>query len=109
IRVLGQLLDDDCVALAAPVRIELLSGVSQKKHGMRLKRLLDAVPTFRTTNVTWDTAEQWAMAGASRGQRFGAADLIIAAIAFENHGELWALDGDFDRMARLGFIQLFSA
>lgn len=49
--------------------------------------------------------EHWVEAGIARGQRFGVADLLIASIVAENQAEIWSLDDDFQRMARLGFIR----
>jgi predicted nucleic acid-binding protein len=59
------------------------------------------------TDQTWRRAESWIdMAGDSR-KRFGFADLLIGAIAAENDAPLWSLDADFERMARLKFLNLF--
>lgn len=67
---LRELLETDAVALAAPVRVEILS--------------LDRV-------------------GRS-GERFGLADLLIAALAVDEEAPVWSLDSDFARMARLGLL-----
>ena len=42
---------------------------------------------------------------ADAGHRFAVIDLLIAALAHELTGLIWSLDGDFERMARLGFVQ----
>ena len=102
---MDRLLDDDQVAMAAPVRIELLSGAS-KKQLPRLRRVLSALPLFAPSTTVWSTMEQWVEMGIARGQRFGVADLLIASIAAENQGEIWSLDDDFARMVRLGFVRI---
>lgn len=101
------LLDNDQVALTGPIRLELLSGASKEQHG-RLHRVLAAVPTYYPSWDTWMTIEEWIASGLQQGHHFGAMDLLIAAMTHEHDAELWSNDGDFQRMARLGWIQLFS-
>lgn len=105
-RELDALLDEDRVGLAIPVRIELLCGVG--KHEVnRLKRLLDAVPTYTPVQDTWQTIESWAIRSAAAGQRFGFGDLLIGAIASHNGLAVWSRDDDFERMASLRLIEVF--
>jgi predicted nucleic acid-binding protein len=101
---LQSLLDQDRVAMVAPVRIELLSGAG--RHAARLRRVLSALPLWLPTDATWATMERWVQAGSARGHRFGVGDLLVGAIAFERGAPLWSLDGDFLRLKRLGLIQL---
>jgi predicted nucleic acid-binding protein len=101
---LRELLDADQVVLAGPVRIEILSGSSTAELP-RLRRVLSALPLHLPTARTWDLIESWVDRAVRAGQRFGMADLLIAGIAAENGFELWSLDGDFARMASLGFLR----
>ncbi len=105
---LGSLLDADEVALVAPVRIELVSGV-RRTESARLKRVLSALPMWRPTDATWATMEAWAERAGARGQRFGVGDLLVGAIASEHGAALWSLHADFVRMQRLGFVRLHLA
>ena len=107
IYALQNLLDEDQVALAAPVRIEILSG-SQKNKIAVLRRVLAALPTFYPTSVTWATLEDWIDQALNKGDRFGALDLLIGSLSKEHNIQLWSLDKDFQRMERLGWVQLYN-
>ena len=104
---LRSLLDDDEVALAAPVWIELLSGAGKKELPV-LRKVLAALPRFYPTRQAWKTLDTWTSKAAEKGQRFGAMDLLIAVITYENEGKLWSLDSDFGRLAVLKMVSLLS-
>lgn len=103
---LKNLLDRNEVSLAIPVRIEILAGTSKEKKPT-LGRVLSALPLFYPSLETWRKMEDWIEAGLAKGERFGALDLLIAAITAENKTALWSLDKDFQRMEKLGWIHLF--
>ena len=100
------LLDQDEVVLVAPVRIELLSG-ARRADLARLKRVLSALPLWLPAADTWMTMASGAEKAAARGQRFGVADLLVAAMAKEHGARVWSLDADFTRMRTLGLIELY--
>lgn len=102
---LRHLLDQDEVALAAPVRLEILGGASRGDR-VRLRASLDALPRFFPDEATWDRLDTWVAAASDACHRFGVADLLIAAIAADHGGALWSREQDFERMGRLGFVRL---
>jgi predicted nucleic acid-binding protein len=103
---LRALLDADEVALAAPIRLEILIGASKLEHP-RLRRLLSALPLLLPSIELWTRLEAWAERARRAGERFGAMDLLIAGIADEHGARVWSADGDFARLARLGLVKLY--
>ena len=104
---LGRLLAADEVALAVPVRMELLAGVARKDRSALL-RGLSALPVLAPTEDTWSTAEGWIAPAADKGQRFAIADLLIAALAEEIQALVWSIDTDFERLEALGLARLYA-
>jgi predicted nucleic acid-binding protein len=103
---LQRLLDADEVALAAPVRVELLIGASRKDRSA-LRRVLSALPLFVPADSTWDLLDAWVDRAGDAGQRFGVIDLLIGALSAERGATVWSLDADFARMERLALVTRF--
>lgn len=104
---LRRLLDADEVALALPVRLELVAGVSRRDRPAFV-RGLSALPVLRPSPETWDLIERWIPAAADKGRRFGLSDWLIAALASEIGALVWSLDDDFEQLERLRMAQLYS-
>jgi predicted nucleic acid-binding protein len=105
-RRLTSLIDAAEVALAAPVRVEILSGAALREQA-RLRRLLSALPCWYPTQESWQRIESWVTLAVAAGERFGVGDLLIASTAVEHGAKLWSRDGDFRRMSELGLVSLF--
>jgi len=99
------LLDAGEVAIAPPIRIEILSG-SSAADLPRLRRTLSALPLFAPGLETWERIEGWVARAVAAGRRFGVADLLIAAVAAEHGLTIWTRDDDFAAMAKLGFVRV---
>ncbi len=106
-KTLHQLLDADEVALALPVRLELLAGTAARDR-RAFRRAFSALPLLVPTEDTWTPLESWITRAADAGQRFAFTDLLIARLADEIGALVWSLDGDFKRMAALKLIQLYN-
>jgi predicted nucleic acid-binding protein len=105
-RAFESLLDADEILLPAPVRTELLGG-ARSAYRRDLRRILSALPVAYPTDETWKQMDDWAIEGAHLGQSFGVGDLLIGGIAREVGARVWSLDSDFQRMARLKFVDLY--
>ncbi len=101
------LLDSNQVALAAPVRIEVLSGTS-KKDFQTLNLIFSALPIFYPSRQSWQRIDHCLEIAKHNGLTFGFADLLIAVIVNENKGKLWSFDKDFKPMAKLNFLELYN-
>ncbi|MCL4849717.1 MAG: PIN domain-containing protein [Acidobacteria bacterium] len=104
---LGQLLDADEVALALPVRLELLAGVARKQRAA-FRRALSGLPVVVPSDDTWRLVEGWIQPAADAGHRFAVTDLLIAGLASEVGALVWSLDDDFRRMEQCGLVALYT-
>lgn len=105
-RVLRALLDEDEVLLPIPVKIELLSGTSNR-HRPALRSGLSALPLAYPTDETWRLMEEWTDRAVRSGAAFGVGDLLIAAIAHEAGALVWSHDRAFARLERLRLCERY--
>lgn len=104
---LRSLLDADEVALAVPVRTELLMGAkaadrAHLEHGLR------GLPLLYPTDDSWRTIDQWTAQASRKGQTFALGDLLIGVLTAEIGGLVWSHDADFARLEALNLVQRFS-
>lgn len=104
---LKSLLDADEVALALPVKLELLAGVARRDRPA-FARGLSALPVLRPTDETWTLIERWVPSAADKGDRFALADLLIAALTAEIGALIWSLDDDFAAMERMRLVRTYA-
>lgn len=105
---LGELVEADAVLMPAPVRLELLAGAPGRDLPALADRLGALGPVI-PDHATWQRAENWVGEAVAAGQRFGLVDLLIAATAAQHGAQVWSLDGSFDQMRHLGFVELYAA
>jgi len=103
---LRALLRADEVALALPVRIELVTGIAGRKR-RALRRGLSSLPVLRPTEEIWHLVEQFVPRAADAGHHFKVADLLIGALAEEMGALVWSHDTDFATMEKLDFVHLY--
>ena len=100
------LLDADEVLLPMPVKVELLSGSSQRDR-QPLRSGLSALPIAYPTDETWYLIDEWTNRAARAGVSFGVGDLLIAAIAHEAGALIWSNDSAFERMESLKLVDRY--
>ena len=105
--VLRSLLDADEVALAVPVRTELLMG-ARAGDRRKLEEELKGLPLLYPTDESWRTIDRWTERASRAGATFAIGDLLIGVLAADIGGLVWSLDSDFDRMEKLKLVDRFS-
>jgi predicted nucleic acid-binding protein len=103
---LRSLLDADEVALAVPVRTELLMG-ARAGDRKKLAKELKGLPLLYPTDESWHTIDSWTERASRAGVTFSLGDLLIGVLAADIGGLVWSLDGDFDRMEKLKLVDRF--
>lgn len=103
---LDSLIDADEVALALPVRLELLAGTARKDRAA-FNRAFSALAQLVPTDDTWRMLPGWIEQAADGGARFAFVDLLIGALATEAGALVWSLDADFERMERLKLVSRY--
>ena len=104
---LRSLLDADEVALAVPVRTELLMG-ARASDRKTLEKELKGLPLLYPTDESWRTIDRWTERASRAGVTFSIGDLLIGVLAADIGGLVWSLDSDFDRMEKLKLIDRFA-
>ena len=105
---LRSLVEADEVALAVPVRPELLMGTRAADRA-KLEKALSGLPLLYPTDETWRTIDRWTATASRAGHTFAIGDLLIAVLAEEIAGLVWSYDADFARMETLNLVHRFGA
>ncbi|MEK6617134.1 MAG: PIN domain-containing protein [Nitrospirota bacterium] len=97
---LKKLLDDDHVATAGPIALELLQGCRSTEERTQLERRLRALHWLSTEDRHWFLAGETAFALRRDGITVSAIDALIAILAKAYDCALLHRDSDFDLIAR---------
>ncbi len=93
-------------AIVGIIRQEVLSGIASKERFRQIQGQLDAVYELGLDHSVWDQAAQFYSLCAGRGVSPGAVDMTICAAAYLNGCDIFAIDPDFDRYAKVLPISL---
>jgi len=97
----GDLIRTQRAVLCGIVLSELLAGVKGKKERDLLKQTLDALEYAEASRATWTSVGEMSSSLRHKGIGVPLTDLIVAAMALENHYEILTLDSHFDRIPGL--------
>jgi predicted nucleic acid-binding protein len=97
---LKKLLDDDRVATAGPIVLELLQGCRSKEERTQLDRRLRALHWLAIEDRLWFMAGETSFTLRREGITISAIDALIATLAETYDCALLHLDSDFDQIAR---------
>lgn len=99
VRHWADLADQGLVAVAGPIRQEVLTGL---RHEAQFRRLADALNAFHCLPVTtadYDRAAEFFNTCRRHGIAGGDVDMLICSLAVANECRLFTTDGDFERYA----------
>lgn len=103
---LKKLLDDDRVATAGPIAMELLQGCRSTEERAQLERQVRALHWLSTEDRHWFIAGETAFELRREGVTVSAIDALIATLAETYHCALLHLDDDFEQIARHRHLKL---
>ena len=89
------------IAVADPIRMEVLAGARNEEHLIQLKRLLARGAILHTNPIDYDQAAILYRQCRAKGETVRKLiDCLIAAVAIRNEIVVLQLDSDFDVLAR---------
>ena len=99
--VLRDLIRTEQAALVGVVLAELLQGCRTPKEGDTILSKLAGLRFLETNFSTWKRTGELSASLRRKGITLPLSDLIIAAIAFEHHCQIYALDPHFEQIPGL--------
>ncbi|MDZ4165273.1 MAG: PIN domain-containing protein [Smithellaceae bacterium] len=92
---LQALIDDALVALAGPIRQEILSGISGKAKFDTLKEKMRAFPDTEIVTTDYETAAEYFNLCRGKGVQGSHIDFLLCAVATREKFPILTLDKDF--------------
>lgn len=100
VRELGELIDEQRVVMAGPVRQELLSGIRSPKQFERLREHLQAFPDLPLTSADFERAAEFFNLCRTKGIQGSNTDFLLCAVAVNHQLAILTADQDFAHYAR---------
>ena len=105
-RELGELISDDQAVLIGAIRQEVLSGVRDAVSFERLKKALRDFSDHAVAADDYETAAAISNACRTAGLSGSPIDYLLCAVAQRHRFSIFAIDGDFERYAKVLPIKL---
>ena len=109
VQELVKLIDKSSALIVAPVRQELLSGLSFKDQFQKLKEILRAFPEVIVVGDDYENAAELSNLASAKEIQSTPVDSLIWAIAIRTKFSIFSLDSDFQRLSKIAPIKLWKA
>jgi len=97
---ISNLLDEDRVAIAGPILIELIQGARNREEKENIKNYVKGLHWLPVIDEHWHESAELAFDLRRKGITTSAIDTLIAAVAIDYNFPLLHKDSDFDQIAR---------
>jgi len=94
------LLDEDRVAIAGPILIELIQGTRNEEEKEKVKGYVKGLHWLSVTDDHWHQSADFAFKLGRKGITSSAIDVLIATLAMDYQCSLLHKDSDFDQISR---------
>jgi len=105
---LSLLLDEDRVAIAGPILVELIQGARTSEEKEDLKKWIKGLHWLPVTDALWYKAAEMSFDLRRKGITTSPIDTLIAALAIEYDCSLLHRDSHFDLIARHGELKCYA-
>jgi predicted nucleic acid-binding protein len=107
-KAIASLLDEDRIAMAGPIVLELIQGARTRDEKEGTVRRLRALRWLSVTDDHWYQASSLAFDLRRKGVTVPAIDTLIATLAIDYDCELLHADGDYNRIAEHSSLRVFA-
>jgi hypothetical protein len=106
-KALSSLLDEDRVAIAGPILVELIQGTRTSEEKEKLKALLRGIHWLSVSDDHWRGAAEMAFALRRKGITSSAIDTLIATLAIDYRCILLHQDSHFEMIAQHSSLKCY--
>ena len=99
-KVISTLLDEDRVAIAGPILVELIQGARDIEEKQDIKNYAKGLHWLQVTDDQWDKSAELAFQLRRKGVTSSIIDVLIAVLSMDYQCTLLHKDTDFDHIAR---------
>jgi predicted nucleic acid-binding protein len=97
---ISTLLDEDRVAIAGPILIELIQGARNEEEKEKVNGYVKGLHWLQVTDDHWHQSADFAFKLRRKGITSSAIDVLIATLAMDYQCSLLHKDSDFDQISR---------